>query len=157
MVPFITITLLLHLDACSKHKKYFRCFEYKLQKLFHTFFRCFRQYVFAVIDSKWKASIFNTYSDIWPSVHRYTYIIAIAREVWLNMLTRYVCETLVLCEIFLSILALETTSAVKTFLYICSIIGCKAYVCFCRRMIDCRLSLFGFNFISYSMINLVVC
>ena len=77
MVPFITITLLLHLDACSKHKKYFRCFEYKLQKLFHTFFRCFRQYVFAVIDSKWKASIFNTYSDIWPSVHRYTYIIAI--------------------------------------------------------------------------------
>ena len=27
----------------------------------------------------------------------------------------------------------------------------------CRRMIDCRLSLFGFNFISYSMINLVVC
>ena len=87
--------------------------------------------IFAVIESKWKGSIFNTYSDIWPSVHRYTYIIVIALEVWLNMLTRYVCETLVLCEIFLSILALETTNAVKTFLYICSIIGCKAYVCFC--------------------------
>ena len=139
MVPFITITLLLHLDACSKHKKYFRCFEYKLQKLFHTFFRCFRQYVFAVIDSKWKASIFNTYSDIWPSVHRYTYIIAIAREVWLNMLTRYVCETLVLCEIFLSILALETTSAVKNFCIFAQLLAVRHMFVFVEgwSIVDC--------------------
>ena len=36
--------------------------------------------IFTAIDSKSKGSIFNTYYDSWPSVRRYTYIIAIARE-----------------------------------------------------------------------------
>ena len=59
--------------------------------------------IFTAIDSKSKGSIFNIYYDSWSSVHRYTYIIAIAREVWLNMFTCYVneTETLVFYEIFL--------------------------------------------------------
>lgn len=158
MAPSITITLLLHLDACSKHKKYFRCFEYKLQKLFLT---CFRQYLQLLIRNE--KALFSTHTRTFGQVCTATLILQPQRVKCDSTCSHAMCvKPLCYAKFSYQYLLWRQQMQSKLFCIFAPLLAARHMFVFvdvflCRRMIDCRLSLFGFNFISYSMINLVVC
>ena len=150
-----------HLDACSKHKKYFRCFEYKLQKLFHTCFRCFRQYLQLLIRNE--KALFSTHTRTFGQVCTATLILQPQRVKCDSTCSHAMCvKPLCYAKFSYPYLLWRQPVQSKLFCIFAQLLAVRHMFVFvdvflCRRMIDCRLSLFGFNFISYSMINLVVC
>lgn len=142
-------------------EKYFRCFQYRLQKLFHTCFRCFRQYLQSLIRNE--KALFSTHTRTFGQVCTATLILQPQRVKCDSTCSHAMCvKPLCYAKFSYQYLLWRQQMQSKLFCIFAPLLAARHMFVFvdvflCRRMIDCRLSLFGFNFISYSMINLVVC